>query len=46
MDEQIHFRRAADLNPVCGEPELRGDAHGLAVAVHEHPAGEDIHGET
>ena len=44
MDEQIPFRRAADLHPVCGEPELRGDAHGLAVAVHEHPAGKAVHG--
>ena len=37
-DDQILLRGAADLHPVCGELELSGDGHDLAVAVHEHPA--------
>jgi hypothetical protein len=32
MDEQITLGCAADLQPVCGEPEFRGDALGLAIA--------------
>jgi hypothetical protein len=32
MDEQITLGCAADLQPVCGEPEFSGDVHGLAVA--------------
>ena len=43
MNEQIAFRSAADLHPIAAEAEFRGNAYGLAVAVHEDAAGQHIH---
>jgi hypothetical protein len=35
----IACRGSADLHPVAAEAKFSGNAHGLAVAVHEHAAG-------
>jgi len=43
MDKKVALGRAADLRPIRTEPEFGRDANGLAVGVHEHPTGEDIH---
>jgi hypothetical protein len=43
MDQQITLGSATDLNPIRGEAELSGDAHGLAVAVHKDPTRENVH---
>lgn len=44
VNDQIAVGAAGDLHPVGGKAKLGGDAHSLAVAVHEHPAGKDVHG--
>jgi hypothetical protein len=44
MDDQIAIGAAGDLHLIVGEAELGRDAHGLAVAVHAHPAGKYVDG--
>ena len=46
MNEQVTLLRTTDQHPVGTEPELSGDANGLAVAIHKDTAGEGIHDET
>lgn len=44
MKEEVALRPAADLHAFRAEAKLRLDSHGLAVPVHEDPAGEGFHG--
>ena len=46
MDDQITAGAPGDLHPIGAEPELGGDAYGLAVAIHEHPTAENLHSQT
>ena len=43
MDDQITAGAPGDLHSIGAEPEFGGDAHDLAVAIHEHPTGENVH---